>query len=438
MRPDDRLSRHTLSGELIAMLPPTSTSKVHLNARLKMLSLGATASVLAALVATAPASSAGSAAAAARPVVTNFGMEHHAFGTKVDKNPALASGATANSIIGCTTLAGLVRHNSVAGVNAAPLVTASEVKSRGVTAKQDGVVSVTSRNTITRGSLLGGEVRFRGLSSQSRTWHDSSGLHNRITMDLARLVIEGNPVALSGGMEQFDVAGLGTLTVFQRWTRNTATEASARGVVLRLVLNDGTRVRVGHSYSHMFPRIYGPMSGSTWGSLVKIGGNTVTSGKTAFQVMPCRGTGGNVRENTSAGITLPGVVETDLITTHVRGVQKPRTQRGYTQAQIAEATLGAAGVHLTGIQSKANVTRSDGTLSRNAKGTRLLTLTVGAIDIRDQLTPGEPFNVPELGTITFKKVTKIPNGIDVVAVEVVLLDNTVIELGHSIMRIKKN
>ena len=408
-----------------------------MNARLKMLSLGATASVLAALVATAPASSAGSAAAAARPVVTNFGMEHHAFGTKVDKNPALASGATANSIIGCTTLAGIVRHNSVAGVNAAPLVTASEIKSRGVTAKQDGVVSVTSRNTITRGSLLGGEVRFRGLSSQSRTWHNSSGLHNRITMDLARLVIGGDPVAVSGGMPPIDVAG-GTLTVFQRWTRNSATEASARGVVLRLVLDDGTRVRVGHSYSHMFPRIYGPMSGSTWGSLVKLGGNTVTSGKTAFQVMPCRGTGGNVRENTTAGITLPGVVETDVITTHVRGVQKPRTQRGYTQAQIAEATLGAAGVTLTGIQSKANVTRSDGTLSRNAKGTRLLTLMVGGSDIRNQLTPGEPFNVGGLGTITFKKVTKIPNGIDVVAVEVVLLDNTVIELGHSIMRINKN
>jgi len=437
MRPAAASSRHTLSGELIAMLPPTSTRKIHMNARLKMLSLGATASVLAALVATAPASSAGSAAAAARPVVTNFGMEHHAFGTKVDKNPALASGATANSIIGCTTLAGIVRQNSVAGVNAGPLLTASEVKSRGVTAKQDGVVSVTSRNTITRGSLLGGEVRFRGLSSQSRTWHNSSGLHNRITMDLARLVIGGNPVTLSGGMQQFDVAG-GTLTVFQRWTRNTATEASARGVVLRLVLNDGTRVRVGHSYSHMFPRIYGPMSGSTWGSLVKLGGNTVTSGKTAFQVMPCRGTGGNVRENTTAGITLPGVVETDVITTHVRGVQKPRTQRGYTQAQIAEATLGAAGVTLTGIQSKANVTRSDGTLSRNAKGTRLLTLMVGGSDIRNQLTPGEPFNVGGLGTITFKKVTKIPNGIDVVAVEVVLLNNTVIELGHSIMRIKKN
>lgn len=409
-----------------------------MNARLKILSLGATASVVAALVAVAPASSAGSAAVAARPVVTNFGMEHHAFGTKVDKNPALASGATANSIIACTTRAGIVRQNSVAGVNAAPIVRASEVKSRGFTAKRSGVVSVNSRNTITRGSLLGGEVRFRGLSSQSRTWHDSNGLHNRITMDLAGLRIGGNPVALSGGMQQFDVSGLGTLTVFQKWTRVSTGEASARGVVLRLVRNDGTRVRVGHSYSHMLTRVHGPMSGSTWGSLVKLGDNTVTSGRTAFQVMPCRGTGGNVRENTSAGITLPGVVDTDAIATHVRGVQKARTQRGYTEAQIAQATLGAAGVTLTGIRSKANVTRSDGGLSRNAKGTRLLTLTVGANDVRDQLTPGEPFDVAGLGTVTFKKVTKIPNGIDVVAVEVVLLDDTVIELGHSIMRVKKS
>lgn len=93
---------------------------------------------------------------------------------------------------------------------------------------------------------------------------------------------------------------------------------------------------------------------------------------------------------------------------------------------------------LTGIRSKANVTHNDGGLSRNAKGTRLLSLTVGGTDVRDQLTPGEPLDVDGLGTMPFKKVSRIPNGIDVVAVEVVVLDHTLIELGHSIMRINKN
>jgi hypothetical protein len=284
--------------------------------------------------------------------------------------------------------------------------------------------------------MLGGEVRFRGLSSQSRTWNDSDGFHNQIRMDLASLRVGGARVNLSGGMQKLDVSGLGTLTVFQRWTRSTNAQASARGVVLRLMLNDGTRVRVGHSYSHMMPRVHGPMSGSTWGSRVEAAGGKATSGRTAFQVMPCPGTNGNVRENTSAGISLPDVVQADAVATHVWGVQRPDVQRGYTQAEIVEATLGAAGVTASGIQSRANVTRSDGTLSRDAKGTRLLSLMVDGVDVRDDLTPGVPFDVAGLGTVTFKKITPIPNGIDVVAVEVVLLDDTVVELGHSIMRIK--
>jgi hypothetical protein len=137
------------------------------------------------------------AASAERPVPTSFGMEHHAFGTKVDRNRARASGPTANSVIGCTSLAGLHQRNDVAGVDLSPLLTAGEVDSEGRTSQGDGVVAVVSRNTITQGSLLGGDVRFRGLSSQARTWHNSTGFHNRVSMDLARLVVNGNRVDLT-------------------------------------------------------------------------------------------------------------------------------------------------------------------------------------------------------------------------------------------------
>lgn len=416
--------------------------KVSMTTRSQCLSVGAAVSVLAALVAAAPASSAAPATsalpadAAARAVSTTFGMESHAYGTKIDRNRLLASGATANSVIACTTRAGIARHNNVAGVNMSPTVSADEVRSQGRTAKNGGVVSTTSRNTITSGSLLGGEVRFRGLSSQSRTWHDSDGFHNRIRMDLDHLRVGGSRVDLSGGMQRLDVSGLGTLTVFQRWTRSTDAHASARGVVLRLVLDDGTRVRVGHSYSHMLPRVHGPMGGATWGSQVEAAGGSVTSGRTAFQVMPCPGTNGTVRENATTGISLPNVVEADAVATHTWGVQRPDVQRGYTQAEVVEATLGDGDVVASGIQSKANVTRKDGTLSRDARGTRVLSLMVNGVDVRDELTPGVPFDVAGLGSITFKKVTPVPSGIDVVALEVVLLDSTVIELGHSIMRIK--
>ncbi len=377
------------------------------------------------------------AVAGARTVPTSFGLEHQAFGTKIDGSPAVRSGPTANSVIGCTTLAGLIRQNNAAGVDLAPLVTANEVYSRGTTTTNNGVVTVTSRNTITQGSLLDGDVQFRGLSSQSRTWHDARGLHNQVTQDLARLSIGGEPVTLTGETQTFPVTG-GTLTVFQRSTKNMAGDASARGVVLRLALADGTRVLVGSSFSRMRDQVFGPMAGSTWGSQVEVADGTVTSGRTAFQPMPCQGTRGVVRENATAGITVDGVVSTSDVATHVWGIQRPTLQSGYTQAQIARATLGTLGITAEGIVSKANVSRDHGTLRRNADGTNLLHLNVGGTDISDQLTPGVPFGIAGLGTVTFKKVTLINNGIEVVALEVALGDGTVIELGHSSMTIKQH
>lgn len=377
------------------------------------------------------------ALAAAQQTRTSFGLEHRAFGTKIGGNPALRSGPTANSVIGCTNLAGLVRQNSVAGVDLAPLVTGDEVLSRGTTTQNDGVVTVTSRNTITQGSLLGGDVQFRGLSSESRTYHNKSGFHNAFDLDLARLSIDGDRVRLTGGTQRLDVPG-GTLTVFSRATTNNAEGASARGIVLRLALRDGTRVLVGSSFSRMRPQVFGPMRGSTWGSQVNVADGTVTSGRTAFQPMQCQGTRGIVRENATAGISIDGVVSTSDVVTHVYGTQKPNVQRGYTQAQIAQAELGALGITAEGIVSKAKVKRDSGRLTRSAQGTHLLELNVDGLNIRDQLNPGEPLRVVGLGTVTFKKVNQVRNGIEVVALEVVLSDDTVIELGHSIMRINKN
>jgi hypothetical protein len=257
-------------------------------------------------------------------------------------------------------------------------------------------------------------------------------------MDLARLVVNGNRVDLTSGQQTINVAG-GRLTVFQRDSRMQARDASAHGVVLRLVLANGTRVQVGSSYSSMTARVFGPMSGATWGSQVQVANGAVRSGRTAFQPMPCPGTRGNVHENTTNGITVPDVVETDAIATHVWGVQRPDLQHGYTQAEIANARLDTLGISLSGIASKANVKRDSGTLTRDAKGTHLLDFSVAGVDYRDELTPGVAFAIPGLDTsITYKKVNLIRNGIEVVAVEIVLADDTVIELGHSSMLIKRH
>jgi hypothetical protein len=208
-------------------------------------------------------------------------------------------------------------------------------------------------------------------------------------------------------------------------------------LALKLVLDDGTRLQVGSSFSRMLPRVFGPMSGATWATQVSAASKLVRSGRTGFQVMPCQGTDGVVRENATGDVDVNVLTTTDAAT-HVWGVQRPSVQRGYTQAQVARATLAAVGLKAEGIVSKANVKRDNGVLTRNASGTHLLELTLGTADIRDTLEPGVAEVIPAVGTVTFKKVNNIRNGIEVVALEVVLLDDTVIELGHSTMRIARN
>ena len=386
------------------------------------------------LTAVSGASAAGvERASASATVATSFGLGHHAFGTKVDSNAVLGSGPTANSVLGCTNLAGLVRGNFAAGVNAGPLLKADEVRSRGTTSRDNGVVTVTSLNTITSGSLLGGDVRFRGLSSESRTWHDRRGFHNRVNFDLARLVVNDRQVRLTGRKQTVVLPG-GTLTLFQKSTKIAPAGASARGLALKLVLDDGTRVQAGSSYSRMLPRVFGPMSGSTWASQVSAADKRLRSGRTAYQVMPCQGTDGAVRENATGDVDVD-LLDTDDVATHVSGIQRPTLQRGYTQAQVARAELATVGLVAEGIVSKANVERDNGKLTRNAKGTHLVELTVNGLDIRNTLEPGVAENIPLVGKVTFKKVTDIRNGIEVVALEVVLPDQSVVELGHSTMRI---
>lgn len=373
---------------------------------------------------------------AAATVATSFGLGHHAFGTKVSGNSVVGSGPTANSVIGCTNLAGLDRRNSVASLDL-PLVNTGEVVSTGTTTKQDGVVTVTSRNTIASGSLLGGDVRFRGLSSEARTWHDDKGFHNRVAFDLARLVVDGNVVNLTGDRQTFNIVGQGTVTVFGQSTKLTAGGASARGLALKLELTDGTKLQVGSSYSRMLSRVFGPMSGSTWASQIDALDRAARSGRSAYQVMPCQGTNGAVRENATGDVNVDLLSTTDAAT-HVFGIQGQAVQRGYTQAEVAQARFSTLNLTASGIESKANVKRDNGTLSRNAQGTHLLELKLNGIDIRDELQAGVPRFFAGVGTITFKKVNNIRNGIEVVALEVVLLDDTVIELGHSTMRIAQN
>lgn len=81
--------------------------------------------------------------------------------------------------------------------------------------------------------------------------------------------------------------------------------------------------------------------------------------------------------------------------THASGAFSARQCSAATlRPQVTQATLATVGLTAEGIVSKANVERDNGTLTRNARGTRLLEPRLDGTDIRDTLQPGVTQDIP--------------------------------------------
>jgi len=109
------------------------------------------------------------------------------------------------------------------------------------------------------------------------------------------------------------------------------------------------------------------------------------------------------------------------------------------EASVADADIAGGVIQVEGLVVKSYTRlKADGTRKRDATGTTIAKLTINGnvITLPD---PGQTINLPSgLGTLTFQKVRRLPTGLDVTGLRIVLVgDGVVVELGRAITRIDR-
>lgn len=368
---------------------------------------------------------------------TSFSMSNTSYGSRVQGGELPAdSGRTAFSWVTCTKLAGRSRGNHLVGVNLGGEGTASGVRTRSWTTETDtadgNVVASNSKTTIVSAEI--GPLTINGISLLTRAWHDADGFHASREASIGEVLLDGVPQGIPtfpGQVE--DIPGVGTLTFLtgRRRVDEGGAFVTSKAVQIK-VEGSGSTITLGAAYSEINrENPAGVMRGVGRAADASALDGAATTGKIAQQPLPCSGTDGEWINNDTVGVDLGDIV-LGAASGGTRGNQL-NSLNGYGQARgrIASADLGGDQVQLRGIQAMATVQVVDGELQRSIEGTTLGSLTINGetVAIPD---PGESIETP-VGTLTFAKRLRedAANAVHVIAVQITLLDNTVINLGEA-------
>ncbi|MBA2446033.1 MAG: hypothetical protein H0V49_11985, partial [Nocardioidaceae bacterium] len=329
-----------------------------------------------------------------RGILTDFGYDATAYGSKSDDNTTADSDATAVSHLPCTRYVPRDRDNHVANSDQGG-VTLRNVDTHNFTRQRNGVTSATSVATAEGGKMAGGAVRFTDLRASNRSLHErGEGFRVEQVSSIGSLEVSGVnvPIPSNGRTFTVPVPGRGDLVVNERKRKVTKRSAVGTVNVLKFVGTDGTVQRTAHAQSRIDGNVEGGVfQGGAVGSRAVVA-DTATSKKGAAQPIPCPGTFGKVLES-STGEANPTFGVLGARRSFAYGVQRDnRSAEGYTRSIVESASFGA--LTLRNIRGRANVTRqADGDVKRNARGTGVGSITVAGQE-QDKPPAGEAQRFP--------------------------------------------
>lgn len=431
-------------------------------------------------------------------VKTDYGFQTHAYGTRVTSNTvALNMNRSAFSWIGCTRKAGLnpdnlaTAGNYLAASNSAnnPWVQLGAVTTANRTFKDSGtgVVGNEAVSKIADLTLLGPSpsegvpgpsFELQGLVTSAKTWAKRGKLHGSTqlkSLELALKLPEGTPVdeplgqlldvvdegigAVTDLLQEvtgnaIEVPGLGTVRlgrerviIKKNWalSRSTSLIVDLAGADAEVGTADDSRILVGHSQSRInrdLPNAL--MTGHGYPIEMSVADDLLGVGKVGLEVLPCRGTAGQVLgETLPAQDVLDGALQLGALTSQVFGDhERDGSSDAWTLGKVTRVGLGEGDqrVELAGIVGVARVHRKpDGRLVRSTRGTSIGSFTIGG---EEKAIPvnSEPVELPGLGQIQFNLVEKSRKGIRLTAVRITLnpgeSSETVINLGNARTEVK--
>ncbi len=389
----------------------------------------------------------GTATAAEAPTSTPQAQAPFTFGasawgsTVKVAGPLLNSGKTAYVALGCTHRDNISKENPTASVEIPGVADLGAVVSTVTTkrSQQGEVYTSTGHSSIANASVFAGEIEFGAIETTATTANGPDGYSADVDFNIASLSIGGVEVELTGDEQVIDVPGIAEIVIGGEKTKALNRQATASGTAVKITLvgPGGAVIKLGEARASIDGRIVnGFFTGGAYGTTVTVL-DTVESGKTANQPLPCVGTQGKDRTNEVATVDLGGVGEASGIISTVNGDQTPRPD-ATVHNEIADVELLGELATLEAITTDVHVwEKPNGAIEYTADAS-IGSIRVGLVVIPLPTVPGQVVILPGVGELTFMEVTELKGGrgVEVIGARVTLLDGTEVVLSRSAATIK--
>jgi hypothetical protein len=354
----------------------------------------------------------------------------NAFGSYAFVGKTVLAGKTAPVALGACTLSPPVhRENSAAGANVPPLLSLGAITDTADASSAAGVDSSTGESTIASVGLAGGLITADTVTSVATASHDSGGYD--VSADgtqFANLKVAGVPIPVTVPPNtSIPLLGVGTVTLNEQVADVTSKSAKLTVNAIHVDVSQtnglgipkGAQIYVGHAQSQLLEKtINGVLGGQAYGASGRVLGDSVKLGKVAPISVPCTGTGGKTRHRTTAGISLPGIINSGTVDDTARGKQTKLGAEVTTSSTVEGLNLLQGLVGATAIRAQANATRDGSGTTFDSDGSQFVDLSIaGFPNIGDDVAPNTKVKIEGLGTLYLYRVMHHKNSIEVRMVE---------------------
>ncbi len=368
---------------------------------------------------------------ASAATAAKFSYSGLAYGTQVKVGSTVKSGPSAPVYLGCTTTAGINQSNTTAGIKLSPTITTGTITSN----KKTFASPPESRTsaTVQQANLLSGTIKASAVRAVSSTSYvNGKFVLSGAGTELLDLVIAGRNInSTPAPNTRIDLAGIGYVILNEQQKTVNALSAeltvNAMHVFVTVTNNlnvaKGTQVIVAHATSGLKGPIAGVLDGKAYGSSVTVG-KTVKSGPSFLIVMPCYGTGGNVRDNTGAGVNVPDALVTGTIRNTVQGTVNATIAMGETTSTVQTANVLNGLVKASLVKADAHASSNGSSSTFSSSGSSFGTLVVaGQPQIGPDVAANTVIDLAGIGKLYLRRVIKTSNSIEVRMIELVITDS---------------
>jgi hypothetical protein len=361
-----------------------------------------------------------------------------AYGSYANVGKTIIAGKTAVVGFGCQTLAGRHVANTIASVNASPVITTGAINTTGDSTDTGTAQASQFTADVHDVNLLAGLITATEVKAVSTTSNDATGLHvSAAGSTFVNLVVGGNAITVMPAPNTvltLSVGGqvVGTVTLNEQIQSIGATKAALTVNMIHVkltadipgVATAGTNIIVSHAKSDLELNKAGSLDGQAYGTKATVG-SLILSGPTAVVHMPCGGTNGKVVTNSVATVDLGTLGSSGTVTDTAQGTITGTLASGETTSTVQALKLlssdGGQTFLITAdlVKADAHASKSGGVLSFSDSGSTFVNLVVNGTPIADNVAANTQITVDGL-TIWLHRVIQKPNQITVRMIEIIV------------------